>query len=63
MADVLPRVGAIRSVQVPGGMLQLAKVVENKMQNGLSYTLVCWIDIRRDPEWVPSSIVPPEVKT
>lgn len=54
-----PPIGAIRSVQAPGGCLQLAKVVENRMHEGIPYTLVRWIDIRRDAEWVPSFTVPP----
>ena len=54
-----PPVGVIRSVQVPGGHIQLAKTVENRFYNGMPYTLVCWIDIRRDAEWVPSSTIPP----
>jgi hypothetical protein len=55
-----PRVGSIRSVQVPGAHIQLAKVVENRMHEGVPFTLVCWIDVRRDAEWVPSFTIPPE---
>lgn len=57
--DTDPCPGDIRSVQVPGGFIQLAKIVENRVFHGRLFTLVCWIDIRRDAEWVPSSIIPP----
>lgn len=53
-----PPIGAICSVQVPGGYVQLAKVVDNRFQDGMPYTLVFWIDIRRNAEWVPSSTIP-----
>lgn len=56
----VPRIGSIRSVQVPGGQVQLGKIVDNRMHEGHPYTLIFWIDIRREPEWVPSSTVPPE---
>jgi hypothetical protein len=57
----LPRLGAHASVQVPGGHLQLAKIVENRLceQTGIWHTLVCWVNIRRDAEWIPSRFVPP----
>lgn len=54
-----PRIGSIRSVQVPGGHVQLAKVIENRMHDGMPFTLVYWIDVRRDAEWVPSFTIPP----
>jgi len=60
MSDTPPRIGSIRSVQVPGGHVNLAKIVENRLYEGMPFTLVCWIDIRRDAEWVPSFTVPPE---
>ena len=56
---IAPPLGVIRSVQVPGGYIQLGKVVENRMHEGMQYTLIRWIDVIRDPEWVPSFTVPP----
>lgn len=58
-----PRVGSHVSPQAPGGMVQLAKVVENKFHEGNWFTLVRWIDIRRDAEWLPSIVIPPERAT
>lgn len=60
MSDTPPHIGSIRSVQVPDGHVNLAKVVDNRLHEGTSFTVVCWIDIRRDAEWVPSFTVPPE---
>jgi hypothetical protein len=52
--------GSHRHVQVPGGSLQLAKIVDLRtLGPSQSYMLVRWIDIRRDAEWVPESTVPP----
>jgi hypothetical protein len=56
---VLPTLGRIVSVQVPGAHLQLAKIVENRLHDGIWHTLVCWVDIRRDAEWIPSAYIPP----
>jgi hypothetical protein len=59
--ESMPVVGSLRHVQVPGGFLQLAKIVAVQLDvDERSYALVRWIDIRRDAEWVPASIVPPQ---
>jgi hypothetical protein len=54
-----PPVSSFRSVQVPGGAVQLAEILEVCFTGNIHLTYLRWIDIRRDPEWVPSSIVPP----
>jgi len=58
-AEAPTPVSRFRSVQVPDGAVQLAEILETRFHDGLHWTLVRWMDIRRDPEWVPSSIVPP----
>ena len=57
-ASELPVPGCLRSVQVPNSGLQLAKIVENRQEDGRWFTLVRWIDIRREAEWLPSSVIP-----
>ena len=55
------RLGRICHVQAPGGFLQLAKIIDNRAGPcGHIWTLVRWIDIRRDAEWVPTYVIPPE---
>ena len=55
------RPGRICEVQSPGGFLSLAKIIDNREgPGGHVWTLVRWIDIRRDAEWVPTYIIPPE---
>ena len=59
--NVVHRPGRICHVQVPGGFLQLAKVVDNQPgPGGHVWTLVRWLDVRRDAEWVPTYTIPPE---
>lgn len=51
--------GTYRHVQVPGGFLALAKIIDVKIYYGIPHhTLIRWIDVRREAEWVPSAIVP-----
>lgn len=49
--SIVHRPGRICHVQVPGGFLQLAKIVDNQSgPGGHVWTLVRWLDIRRDAE-------------
>ena len=58
--ETIALIGAHRHVQVPGGFLQLAKIVALQLHHdGRVHALVRWIDIRRDAEWVPASIISP----
>jgi hypothetical protein len=58
---IAPRLGRICHVQAPGGYLQLAKIIDNRFgPDGHIWTLVRWIDVRRDAEWVPAFIIPPQ---
>ncbi len=55
------RLGRICHVQAPGACLQLAKIIDNRAgPGGHIWTLMRWIDVRRDAEWVPTYIIPPE---
>jgi len=60
VSDNRAPLGAIRSIQVPNGRIQLGKVVDYRMHDGIMFALIRWIDVRRDAEWVPSFTVPPE---
>lgn len=42
--------GKIRSIQVPGGFLQLGKVVSHRFEEGQFWMLVRWIDVRREAD-------------
>ncbi len=57
------RLDRICHAQAPDGFLQLAKIIDNCAgPGGHICTLVRWIDVRRDAEWVPTYTIPVEAK-
>lgn len=56
----LPKPGTFVCIQVPELNLSLGKIVENKLcdKTNIWYTLVYWVEIRRDAEWIPSCFIP-----
>ena len=59
VAEKLPKPGAHVCAQGSNDNLYLAKVVDNRIgPDNHWWTLLRWIEVRRDAEWVPSFTVP-----